>query len=229
SVLSFADALILMPNFGPSIKSLLTNKDKLYELSRTPLNKHCPAVFLKKLPKKLGDPGNDFLLEEVDAFLALEDNPTSPEVDQSYVDTEGDILILEAFLKDDPSLPPPNQENYLPEDLPTHHEYVFLEGDDKLPVIIAKDLSMEEKTALITVLKSYKRAIAWKLSYIKVVENEENELILTRLVTGWRLCIVYRKLNEATCKDHFPLPFMDQMLERLARNQYYCFLDGFSG
>nr|GEW89692.1 reverse transcriptase domain-containing protein [Tanacetum cinerariifolium] len=61
-----------------------------------------------------------------------------------------------------------------------------------------------------------------------VVENEENELILTRLVTGWRVCIDYQKLNEATRNDHFPLPFMDQMLERLAGNEYYCFLDGFS-
>nr|GEV28352.1 reverse transcriptase domain-containing protein [Tanacetum cinerariifolium] len=55
--ISFADALILMPKFGPSVKSLLTNKDKLCELARTPLNKHCSAVLLKKLPKKLGDPG----------------------------------------------------------------------------------------------------------------------------------------------------------------------------
>nr|GEW93368.1 reverse transcriptase domain-containing protein [Tanacetum cinerariifolium] len=62
-----------------------------------------------------------------------------------------------------------------------------------------------------------------------VVENGDNELIPTLLVTGWRVCIDYRKLNEATRKDHFPLPFMDQMLERLAGNQYYCFLNGFSG
>nr|GFB37587.1 reverse transcriptase domain-containing protein [Tanacetum cinerariifolium]GFB37627.1 reverse transcriptase domain-containing protein [Tanacetum cinerariifolium] len=62
-----------------------------------------------------------------------------------------------------------------------------------------------------------------------VVKNEENELIPTRLVTGWRVCIDYRKLNEATRKDHFPLSFMDQMLKRLAGNEYYCFLDGFSG
>nr|GEZ53982.1 reverse transcriptase [Tanacetum cinerariifolium] len=61
-----------------------------------------------------------------------------------------------------------------------------------------------------------------------VVDNKENELIPTRLVTGWRICIDYRKLNEAIRKDHFPLPFMDQMLERLARNEFYCFLDGFS-
>ncbi|GJV28384.1 reverse transcriptase domain-containing protein [Tanacetum coccineum] len=62
-----------------------------------------------------------------------------------------------------------------------------------------------------------------------IVTNDENELVPTRLVTGWRVCIDYRKLNEATRKDHFPLPFMDQMLERLAGNEYYCFLDGFSG
>nr|GEU59083.1 reverse transcriptase domain-containing protein [Tanacetum cinerariifolium] len=268
---------------------------------------------------------SDFLLEEVDAFLALEDDPTSLEVDQSYIDSEGDILLLEAFMNDEPSLPPLNQGNYLPEvrkelkiceaksekslideplevklkDLPPHLEYAFFEVDDKLPVIITKNLSLEEKTALITLLKSHKRAIDWKLSDIKsidpefcthkilleedfepavqhqrrvnpkihdvikqevlklldarliypisdspwvspthcvpkkgsftVVENEDNELILTRLVTGWCVCIDYRKLNEATRKDHFPLPFMDQMLERLARNQYYCFLDGFSG
>nr|GEX41602.1 reverse transcriptase domain-containing protein [Tanacetum cinerariifolium] len=383
--ISFADALILMPKFDPSIKSLLTNKDKLFELARTPLNKYCLVVLLKKLPEKLREPGkfripcdfprmaeclaladlgrsinlmllsvwnklslpdlypmcmtleladhsisrpvgvaedtsrysanyndmtanridvidmaceeysqevldfsdvfasgnptpyydpivsttsssltpfrnSDFLLEEVDAFLALKDDPTLPEVDQSYVDTEGDILLLEAFLNDDPSLPHPNQGNYLPQvrkelkiceaktdkslideppkvelkDLPPHLEYTFLEGDDKLPVIIAKHLSVVEKTALITVLKSHKRAIAWKLSNINgidpefctykilmeedfklavqhqrrvnpkiydviknegsftVVENEENELVLTRLVTGWRVCIDYR-------------------------------------
>nr|GFB77588.1 reverse transcriptase domain-containing protein [Tanacetum cinerariifolium] len=57
-------------------------------------------------------------------------------------------------------------------DLPPHLKYTFLEGDDKLPVIIAKDLSLEEKTALITVLKSHKRAIAWKLSDIKGIDPE---------------------------------------------------------
>nr|GEV87995.1 reverse transcriptase domain-containing protein [Tanacetum cinerariifolium] len=471
--ISFADALILMPKFGSTIKSLMTNKDKLYELARTPLNEHCSTVLLKKLLEKLGDPGKflipcdflgmdeclaladldasihlmplsvwnklslpelsptcmtleladhsisrligvaedvfvnvgtfhfpadfevvdfdadprvplilgrsflktgralidvyakeftlrvnneavtfnldqtsrylanyndmttyridvidmsceeysqevlgfsdviasgnptpyygpiissssltltpfrdrDFLLEEVDAFLALEDDPTLPEVDHSYYDTDVDILLLEAFLNDDPSLPPPTQGMYLhqiqkelkiceakddkslidesPEvelkDLPPHLEYAFLEGDDKLPIIIAKDLSVEEKAALIKVLKSHKRANAWKLSEIKavqqqrranpkihdvikkevekildagliypisdspwvslvhyvpkmggftIVENEENELIPTRLVIGWRVCINYqyveafqtlkRKLTEAS-------------------------------
>ncbi|GJT89178.1 reverse transcriptase domain-containing protein [Tanacetum coccineum] len=477
--ISLTDALILMPKFSSTLKALIGNKEKLSEMARTPLNEHCSAVILNKLPEKLRDPGkflipcdfpgmdeclaladlgasinlmplsvckklslpeltptcmtleladrsisqpigiaedvyvkvgkfqfladfvvvdfdadprvplilgrsflktgralidvyegeltlpyeeysqevlgfsnviasgnptpyydlivstssptltpfgdSDFLLEEVDAFLALEDDPTSPEVDHSYYDPEGDILLLEAFLNGDPSLPPPTQGNYLPKirkelkvceakndkssideppevelkDLPPHLEYAFLEGDDKLPVIIAKDLSVEEKAALIKVLESHKRAISWKLSDIKginpefcthkilmeedykpavqhqrrvnpkihdvikkeveklldagliypisdspwvspvhcvpkkggftVVENDENELIPTRLVTGWRVCIDYRKLNEATRKDHFPLPFMDQMLERLAGNDYYCFLDGFSG
>nr|GEX99604.1 DNA-directed DNA polymerase [Tanacetum cinerariifolium] len=178
-------------------------------------------------------------------------------------------VFEEAFLNDDPSLPPPNQGNYMPEvrkelkiyeaksdkssideppevelkDLPPHLEYAFLEGDHKFPVIIAKDSSMEEKTALVTVLKLPDVGLIYPISDspwvspvhcvqkkggFTVVENEENELIPNCLVTGWRVCIDYRKLNEATRKDHFPLPFMDQMLERLVGNQYYCFLDGFS-
>ncbi|GJT85856.1 reverse transcriptase domain-containing protein [Tanacetum coccineum] len=346
--ISLTDALILMPKFASTLKALIGNKEKLSEMARTPLNEHCSAVILNKLPEKLGDPGkflipcdfpgmdeclaladlgasinlmplsvwkklslpeltptcmtleladrsitqpigiaedvylkvgkfkfpadfvvvdfdadprvplilgrsflktgralidvyegeltlrvgkeavtfnldqtsryssnyddmtanridviemaceDDFLLEEVDAFLALEDDLTSPEVDDSYYDPEGDILLLESFLNDDPSLPPPTQGNYLPEiqkelkvceakndkssideppevklkDLPPHLEYAFLEGNDKLPVIIAKDLSVEEKAALIKVLKSHKRAIAWKLSDIKGINPE---------------------------------------------------------
>ncbi|GJR64442.1 reverse transcriptase domain-containing protein [Tanacetum coccineum] len=150
-------------------------------------------------------------------------------------------------------------------------EYVFLEGTDKLPVIIAKDLKDKDKTALLKVLRSHKRAIAWKISDIKgidpkfcthkilmednvkptvqhqrrvnpkiheVIKKEVIKLLEagliypisdSPLVTGWRVCIDYQKLNDATRKDHFPLPFMDQMLERLARNEFYCFLDGFSG
>ncbi|XP_019251030.1 PREDICTED: uncharacterized protein LOC109229944, partial [Nicotiana attenuata] len=62
-----------------------------------------------------------------------------------------------------------------------------------------------------------------------VVTNEQNELIPTKTVTGWRVCIDYRKLNKVTRKDHFPLPFLDQMLDRLAGRAFYCFLDGYSG
>ena len=62
-----------------------------------------------------------------------------------------------------------------------------------------------------------------------IIKNDKDELISTRTVTGWRMCIDYRKLNDATRKDHYPLPFMDQMLERLTGQSYYCFLDGYSG
>ncbi|GJY81261.1 reverse transcriptase domain-containing protein [Tanacetum coccineum] len=308
--ISFTDALMLMPKFASTLKTLIGNKEKLSEMARTPLNENCSAVILNKLPKKLGDPGrflipceffgintcnaladlgasinlmpyfvwknlslpeltptcmtleladhsisepigiaediyvtvgkfqfpadfvvvdfepdprvplilwrsflktgralidvyeeyckevlgfsnmissgnptpyydlivstssstltsfgdSDFLLfEEANSFLAIEDDLTSPEVDPTYYDPEGDILILEAILNSKPS--PPLQRNYFPEtrkdlnicetnnekssvneppvvelkDLPPHLEYSFLEGNDKLPVIIAKD------------------------------------------------------------------------------------------
>ncbi|GJU45802.1 reverse transcriptase domain-containing protein [Tanacetum coccineum] len=258
--------------------------------------------------------GGDFILEEIEACLTSKSIP--PGIDDADFDPKEDLLTLERLLNSDPSstLPPEEQKfeelktvepssDELPElelkDLPPHLEYAFLEGTDKLPVIIAKDLKDEDKTALLKVLRSHKRAIAWKMSDIKgidpkfcthkilmednvkptvqhqrrvnpkihevikkeviklleagliypisdsswvspvhcvpkkggitVIENDDNELIPTRLITGWRVCIDYRKLNDATRKDHFPLPFMDQMLERLAGNEYYCFLDGFSG
>nr|GEV04496.1 reverse transcriptase domain-containing protein [Tanacetum cinerariifolium] len=219
----------------------------------------------------------DFLLEETDAFLAIDDEPISPKIDDCYYDLKGDILLLEEFLNDDRSSPPlPSQELKFVEptneksstdespvvklkDLQPHLEYAFLEGDDKLPVIISKDLKDKDKTALIKVLKLHKQALAWQLFYIKgidpefcthkilieddfkpavqhqrrvnpkihevikkevfklldveliypildspwvspvhcvpkkggftVVENEKNELIPTRLVTGWRISI----------------------------------------
>nr|GEY71860.1 reverse transcriptase domain-containing protein [Tanacetum cinerariifolium] len=316
----FADAFILMPKFGPTIKSLLTHKDKLYELARTLVNEHCSTVLLKKLPEKLRDLDNFlipcdflkmdkclaladlgasinlmplsvwnkislpelsptcmtleltdqliscpvgvaedvfvkvgkfyfladfvvidfdadprvplilgrsflktkralidvyegelslrvgkealtfnldqtsrysanyndmtanridvidmayeeysqevlgffdyFLLEEVDAFFSLEDNPTSPKVDHFYYDKEGDILLLEAFLNDDPSLPPPTQGMYFPH---VRKELKIYEAkNDKSSID-----EPPEKTVLIKVLKSHKRAIAWKLFDVK--------------------------------------------------------------
>ena len=68
-----------------------------------------------------------------------------------------------------------------------------------------------------------------KKSGMTMVENEEGELISKRVVDGWRVCIDYRKLNNATRKDHFPLPFIEQILERIAGHDYYYFLDGYSG
>ncbi|CAM8978611.1 unnamed protein product [Rhodiola kirilowii] len=68
-----------------------------------------------------------------------------------------------------------------------------------------------------------------KMGGLTVVQNDKGELVPTRSVNGWRMCIDYRKLNKATKKDHFPIPFIDQMLERLAGHDYFCFLDGYSG
>ncbi|GJR98965.1 reverse transcriptase domain-containing protein [Tanacetum coccineum] len=268
-------------------------------------------IIVKSSPSLTPFEGGDFILEEIEAYLASDSIP--PGIDDTEFDQKGDIPLIEEILNNDPYSPLPPKDlkweelksvkssvDEPPElklkDLPSHLEYVFFEGTNRLPVIIAKNLKEEEKKRLIKVLKSYKQAIAWKLSDIKgidpqfctykilmeddlkpavqhqrrvnpkiyevikkevvklldagliypildspwfspvhcipkkggmtVVTNEDNELILTRLVTGWRVCIDYRKLNDAT---HFPLPFMDQMLERLARNEYYCFFDGFFG
>ncbi|GJY71809.1 reverse transcriptase domain-containing protein [Tanacetum coccineum] len=175
--ISFADVLILMPKFASTIKSFnpTPTLDPIVSTSSPTLT-------------PFGD--SDFLLEETDAFLAIEDEPILPEINDSYYDSEGDILLLEKFLNDDPSSPPlPPQElkvvepknekssiNEPPEvelkDLPPHLEYAFLEGTEKLPVIIAKDLKDEEKVALIKVLKSHMQAIAWKLSDIKGINPE---------------------------------------------------------
>ena len=68
-----------------------------------------------------------------------------------------------------------------------------------------------------------------KKTGIIVIKNSKNELVPTRIQSGWRVCIDHRKLNAATRKDPFDLPFMDQMLESLARHSFYCFLDGYFG
>nr|GEZ39203.1 hypothetical protein [Tanacetum cinerariifolium] len=255
--LSFADALVHMPKFAPMFKKLLNNKDKLIELTKTPLNENCSAVVLKKLLEKLGDAGiflipcdflefdnclaladlgeiilrhdeqsltlkcgdtpsisynnfeslkkldlidatceeysqevlglsdvvangnftpyyepivsnssstltpfdrSDFLLlEEANAFIAIDNEPISPEIDATYYDLEGDILILEALLNSDLLPPLPNQKDYFLEihkdlkmiepkenkssnneppevelkELPPHLEYAFLGDNNK--------------------------------------------------------------------------------------------------
>ncbi|GKF75909.1 hypothetical protein Tco_0225353, partial [Tanacetum coccineum] len=145
---------------------------------------------------------SDFLLfEEVDAFIAIDDEPVSPVLNATYYDPEGDILILDALLNSDllPNPNSPDQGDYSPgiqkdlkvvelkksslepkdetpevelKELPPHLEYAFLVENNKLPVIISKYLSQDEKTSLINVLKNRKQAIAWKLSDIRGIDPE---------------------------------------------------------
>nr|GEZ72269.1 reverse transcriptase domain-containing protein [Tanacetum cinerariifolium] len=302
--ISFAVALLHISKFASNFKSLLSNKEKLFELASTPLNENCLAVLLKKLPEKLRDPklslpelipthmtlelanravaisvgvaedvfvkvgkfyfladfvvvdydaitfkvrhtssysrnyyeesvnridvkdvsceeyaqevlgfldsstsgnstpsdpiitsfspsftpfkGIDFILEEIETFLYTPDELTN--LDDDYYDMEGDILYLEKLLNEDHSsnLPPMKNEDLKQvddtmmkpsieeplelklKDLPSHLEYAFLEGTDKLPVIIYKELKDEEKAALLKVLKSHKRDIAWKSLPLRV-------------------------------------------------------------
>ncbi|GKB09038.1 reverse transcriptase domain-containing protein [Tanacetum coccineum] len=285
--ISFADALLLMPRFAPTTKSLLMNKEKLLELAKIPLNENYSAMLLKKLPEKLEDPGKflipcnfpgmdladrsithpkglaedvyvkvgkfhfstdfvvvDFvtdprvplilgrsflrtgralidaygeeitlrvdneaitfnldqttrysstndksvnridIIDEIEAYL--KDDSISLEIDHADCDPEGDICLIEKLLNNDlfqlPSMDlkqgeiikakssmeePPELEL---KDLPSHLEYAYLEENDKLPVIIAKGLKDVEKEALLKVLKSHKRAIAWKITDIKGID-----------------------------------------------------------
>ncbi|GJV98170.1 reverse transcriptase domain-containing protein [Tanacetum coccineum] len=371
--LSFADALIHMPKFASMFKKMLNNKDKLIELTKTPLNENCSAVVLKKLPEKLGDPGR-FLIpcdfSEFDNYLALADlgasinlmplsiwkklgfsgltetkmvleladrtisKPTGVtenvfvKVGKFYFPTdfvvldfiadprvplilgrpflrtahalidvyEGEITLrnddqsLTLKCGDAPSISYNNLESLKKVDLidaaceiysqevlgfsdsvaynnpsPYYDPIVSTSSPtlslfEKIPSFVSKILLEDDYEPSVqhqrrvnpkihdVIKKEVEKLLDAGLIYpisdspwvspvhcvpkkggMTVVKNEENELVPTRLVTGWRVCIDYRKLNEATCKDHFPLPFMDQMLERLAGNEFYCFLDGFSG
>nr|GFA15240.1 retrovirus-related Pol polyprotein [Tanacetum cinerariifolium] len=109
---------------------------------------------------------NFLLFEEADAFLGLEDDLNSLKINPFYYDPEGDILLLESILNSKPLPHLPNHEQYFPSFKKE------LKGDNKLPVIISKELGDEEKSALIKVLKPYKRAIAWKLSDIQGINPE---------------------------------------------------------
>ncbi|GJS56889.1 hypothetical protein Tco_0651673 [Tanacetum coccineum] len=157
----------------------------------------------------------DFILEEIEACLTNDSIP--PGIDDDNFDPEGDLLLLEKLLNDDPSSPLP------PKELHVEELKIVKSSIDDPPELELKDLPSHLDPWVSPV------HCVPKKGGITVIENEDNELIPTRLVTGWRVCIDYRKLNDATRKDHFPLPFMDQMLERLAGNEYYCFLDGFLG
>nr|GEZ21934.1 reverse transcriptase domain-containing protein [Tanacetum cinerariifolium] len=180
--------------------------------------------------------GSDFILEEIETFLQTPDELS--DLDDDYYDTEGDILYLEKLLNEDPSpnLPPVKTEDHKQvnatmtkpsidkpldlklKELPSHLEYAFLEGTNKLPVIIFEELKDEEKSALLKVLKSHKWAIASWVSLVHcvpkkngntVVENKDNWLIPTRM--GF-LDIFRSRLTHKTKKRLPLLALMERLL-----------------
>nr|GFB59274.1 hypothetical protein [Tanacetum cinerariifolium] len=188
---------------------------------------------------------SDFLLlEEADAFIVIDDEPISSNIDTTYYDPEGDILILEALLNNDPK-PLSNHKDFfltLHKDLkkaiswkltdikgidPKFCSHKILLKEDYSPKVQSQrrvnpkihDVIKKEVEKLLDTRLIYPISDSPWVSPIHCVlkkggmtvnKNDENELVPTLLVTGWRVCIDYRKLNEATRKDHFPLPFMDQ-------------------
>nr|GFB03355.1 hypothetical protein [Tanacetum cinerariifolium] len=179
----FPADFVVLDFFADSRVPLILGRPFLNEVS-TPY--HEPVV-LNSLQNLTPFNESDFLLlEEADAFIMIDDEPISSEFNATDYDPEGDIVILEEILNNDPEPPPSNQKDYFPsvhkdlkvvepknnqssndeppevelKELPTHLEYAFLGENENWPVIIAKDLSVNEKSALINVLKSQKKAIA---------------------------------------------------------------------
>nr|GEV10406.1 DNA-directed DNA polymerase [Tanacetum cinerariifolium] len=176
-------------------------------------------------------------------------------IENSFYDPEGDILYLEKLLNDDPFQLPPMDLKQVEEtkkisDIkgidPRFYTHKILMEEDYKPAVQSQrwvnpkihDVIKKEVIKLLDAKMIYPISDSPWVSPIHcvpkkggmiIVANKNNELIPTRLVTGWRVYIDYRKLNDATRQDHFSLPFMDQMLERLARNEFYCFLDRFLG
>nr|CAN64097.1 hypothetical protein VITISV_044303 [Vitis vinifera] len=126
--------------------------------------------------------------------------------------------------------------------LPKELKYAYLEEDKQCPVVISSALpfikrivylnSLEDADIIYPISDSpwvSPTQVVPKKSGITVVQNDKGEDVFTRLTTGWRVCIDYKRLNVVTRKDHFPLPFIDQVLERVSGHPFYCFLDGYSG
>nr|GEW57507.1 putative reverse transcriptase domain-containing protein [Tanacetum cinerariifolium] len=220
-------AMIQMPKEAKVLKDLLSHKEKLKEAAS--------SVKLKEEEE-----------ENSNKTLAVSFYPRIKLIEPlKWKATENRLKLS--------SVEPPKIEL---KELPKHLEYHLLRENNQLPVVISSALSTVKKARLLEVIRNHKGAIAKSIADIKgidsffytykilmedefkpsvqpqrqggmtEVKNEKDELILQWTVTGWRVYIDYCKLNDATRKHHFPLPFIDQMLERLAGHEYYYFLDG---
>nr|GEW82978.1 reverse transcriptase domain-containing protein [Tanacetum cinerariifolium] len=253
--LSFADALIHMPKFAPMFKKLLNNKDKLIELTKTPLNENCSAVVLKKLPEKLGDPGRFLIICDftgLDNCLALADLGASINLiplsiwKKLRLPTLNDTKMVLELADRTISKPTGVAENvflkvgkfYFPANfvildfvadprvplilgrpflsithtlIDVYEGEITLRHDDQsltlkcgdTPSISYNNLESLNKVDLIDVTcEEYSQEVLGFTDVVSneggmtVIKNDENELVPNRLVTGWRVCIDYRKLNE---------------------------------
>ncbi|GJR05204.1 reverse transcriptase domain-containing protein [Tanacetum coccineum] len=212
----FMDAFdSIWPNFASTLKALIGNKEKI-------------IVLLDRHVRRYSVNYNDMMANRIDVVeLACEEytqevlgfldviasgNPT-PYYDPIVSNSSRLLTISGYTLNNDPS----HRRNH----------GIICRNQRNLNFVNAKTANLQIDEPLSPWVSPVH--CVPKKGGMTVVTNDENELVPTRLVTVWRVCIDYHKLNEATRKDHSPLPFMDQMLERLAGNEYYCFLDGFLG
>jgi len=205
--------------------------EEIIEEEVSPLPKEAPKVELKPLPSNL-------------RYEFLGPNSTYPVIVNAClneVETEKLHYVLKKY---------PKAIGYTIDDIKGINpslcmHRILLEEDYKPSVEHQRRLNPNMKEVVIKeVLKLLDAGVIYPISDSKwvspvqvipkkggltVIKNDKNESIATRTVIGWRMCIDYRKLNKATRKDHFPLPFIDQMLERLAKHSHFCYLDGYSG
>ena len=205
----------------------LFNKEEAQEVAKEEI----PKLNLKPLPMEL-------------KYTYLEENKQCPVVISSSLTTHQEISLLEVLKRCKKAI------GWQISDLKgisplvcTHH--IYMEEEAKLICQPQRRLNPHLQEVVRTeVLKLLQAGIIYpisdspwvsptqvvpKKSGITMVQNEKGEKIATRLTSGWRVCIDYKKMNVVTRKYHFPLPFIDQVLERVSGHPFYCFLDGYSG
>nr|GEU62397.1 copia protein [Tanacetum cinerariifolium] len=186
------------------IKTIESDMGRGDEASNITLNERCLAVILNKIPLKK-DPGS----------FSIPCAIGQSGINKALADLGASISLMPylMFLRLN-----------LGELKPTRICIELANKSTQIPNGIAENVIVKINSPWVSPIH-----VVPKKGGITVVTNKDNELVPTCTVTGWRVCIYYRELNDATRKDHFTFPFTDQMLQRLSGNEYYCFLDGFLG
>ncbi|KAK1698196.1 hypothetical protein QYE76_014893, partial [Lolium multiflorum] len=191
-----------------------------------------------KTPYKVDLPSNDFKMEQCASIVLVPNNPLQQHLENSESeafrkerDELEEIFRRQPILKHDlpvedlGTTPPPKEDPVFDlKPLPDNLKYAHIDDKKIYPVIISSKLSEIEEERWVSPVHCVP-----KKGGMTVVPNDNDELIPQRIVVGYRMCIDFRKVNKVTKKDHYPLPFIDQMLERLSKNTHFCFLDGYSG